>query len=87
MNENKDLAEAWRVNIRTVKRWRSLGMDIIYPPEPLYTIDEVAQWLKVTRRTIQRKLAAGDIIPYGCGGVVRIGSGELNRLREEKQEG
>ncbi len=52
------------------------------PPAPtLHTVDEVAARLRVSTKTIQRRIKDGTIrtVPIG-GRLVRISSGELRRL-------
>ena len=44
------------------------------------TPDEAAEYLKVTRRTIDRWIADGTIKASKIGRVVRINRSEINRL-------
>jgi excisionase family DNA binding protein len=55
-------------------------MSLIDVQRRLLTIDEVAQRLGVSRRTVQRKIAAGELPALGLGGrrsPVRIDEAEL----------
>ena len=45
----------------------------------LLTLDDAARALGVSRRTLERRIAAGRIAAFRDGGVVRVGSAELQR--------
>ena len=42
-----------------------------------YTVDQVAEILNESTKTIRRRLKAGDIPHYRFGASVRIGDGDL----------
>ena len=51
------------------------------PPVPyLYTMDEVALRLRVTRRTLQTYIAKGKIRAIKLSGAIRIPASELDRI-------
>ena len=60
--------------------------------ERLYTVDEVAQILKLHRLTIRRKIAKGDIVASQIGREYRVRQSDLDeylrrtRKRPEGQE-
>jgi excisionase family DNA binding protein len=45
----------------------------------LLTLDEAAQELRCSRRTIERRIAAGKLRVFRDAGTVRIGADELRR--------
>jgi excisionase family DNA binding protein len=45
----------------------------------LLTLDEAAQELRCSRRTIERRIAAGRLHAFKDAGTVRIGADELRR--------
>lgn len=46
-------------------------------PIELLTLDQVAEQLQVSRRTIERLIAAGRIRPHRLGRAIRVSSREL----------
>jgi excisionase family DNA binding protein len=59
--------------------------------ETYYTLPEVAEKLKVSRRTVYRWVQAGELPAYKLGGEFRITERDLEQFLEErrttKQEG
>lgn len=47
-------------------------------PDEILTIDEVARYLKASRRTVYRLAASGGIPAFKLGGTWRFRRGELN---------
>jgi excisionase family DNA binding protein len=44
----------------------------------LYTLDQIADRLQVSRRTVERLIVAGRIRPVRVGRLVRVTDGELD---------
>jgi excisionase family DNA binding protein len=42
-----------------------------------FTINDEADWLKVSPRTVRRWISAGDLIVHRFGGVVRVAESDL----------
>ena len=56
--------------------------------ETYYTLDEIAEKLKVSRRTVNRWVAAGTIRAYRLSaqaGNVRVADSDLRKFLEERQ--
>jgi excisionase family DNA binding protein len=56
--------------------------------ETYYTTDEIAEKLKVNRRTVQRWIAAGTLRAYRLAaqaGSVRVAESDLKKFLEERQ--
>jgi excisionase family DNA binding protein len=52
-----------------------------------FTIADVAERLGVSRRTVRRWIAAGDLIAHRIGGIVRIAEGDLRAFLALLREG
>jgi excisionase family DNA binding protein len=46
-------------------------------PTRFFTINDVADWLSVSPRTVRRWINAGDLVVHRFGGVVRIAESDL----------
>jgi excisionase family DNA binding protein len=46
-------------------------------PNRFFTINDVADWLNVSPRTVRRWINTGDLVVHRFGGVVRIAESDL----------
>jgi excisionase family DNA binding protein len=46
-------------------------------PTRFFTINDVADWLSVSPRTVRRWISTGDLVVHRFGGVVRIAESDL----------
>jgi excisionase family DNA binding protein len=59
---------------------------VINPLGNMYTTDEVAQMLNVSRRTVQRMIQSGELIAIGKQRNYRIPEDELRAWKERELE-
>ena len=52
-----------------------------------FTIDEVAEMLRVGPRTVRRQIAAGELVAYRFGGCVRIAEADLRAFLAVHRQG
>jgi excisionase family DNA binding protein len=53
-------------------------------PEQLRTVPEVARELRVDRETVYRAIRGGEVEVVRFGGVIRVRSDTLRRLKQPK---
>ena len=56
------------------------------PPEALLLLDDVALILRVSRRSVQRLVAAGELQPIRVGGLTRFVADDVRDYIAKKRE-
>jgi excisionase family DNA binding protein len=56
-------------------------------PTPLHTLDQVAERLQVSTKTLRRWIAAGDIVAHRFGRQLRISEADLSAFIRLHRQG
>lgn len=51
-------------------------------PSPLFTLDEVAEYLVVSKRTVERWISKRELASIGIGNTVRISQQDLEKFMD-----
>jgi excisionase family DNA binding protein len=51
-----------------------------------FTMDQVAEMMGVDKRTVQRWIEKGKLVPHRVGAVVRISEADLDRFLETSRD-
>jgi len=55
--------------------------------EPLMGVEEVAEYLRISERSVYRLISRGDLMPVKIGGCTRVEQAELRRfIAVQRQE-
>jgi excisionase family DNA binding protein len=78
----------WRVLASPgYKRSASTGEMVMDRDDEILTLDEIAAYLKIAKRTVYRLVQKGEIPAFKLGGTWRFRRSELDRRQHQQQEG